>query len=436
MSAPERTPLSRTIGMRPATASTIARQRVHRRDRAVDLAAAVVRHDDPAHPVLDRRERIGRVEDPLQQDRQPRPLAEEREVVPGQRRTRVRLDEAPHRCARETRAEVREPRARVCARLAQERRDRRERDAPARRRLLAERLLQRLDEHRVARVLGDALPAEERQRAEVEVADPPAEHRRVEREDDRGCSRSARPARRGSRRARSTCSSRAGTSAARRPSRWPSPPSGGTPGWRRRTGCPRPQRPSPPRRPHRGAPSRARRSGTARRGSASGVPSTSTAGLARRHVAKHPRDDAPALERRAVLAHRLLGAGAARDVRVALGGHALARRRFEALDRDGHRRIRPACAPDVDLELPLAPDPDGHAGTLTRPRARIAAMSSYPAAKRVLDVSISLVLLVVLSPVFASSSSRWASTCCGARAIAARGSTARRASRAAASSTS
>ena len=43
-----------------------------------------------------------------------------------------------------------------------------------------------------------------------------------------------------------------------------------------------------------------------------------------RDVAEHPRNDPPALERRAVLAHRLLGAGAARDVREALWGHGLA----------------------------------------------------------------------------------------------------------------
>ena len=58
-------------------------------------------------------------------------------------------------------------------------------------------------------------------------------------------------------------------------------------------------------------------------GLGSGVPSTSVARVPARDVAKHPRDDPPALERRAVLAHRLLGAGAARDVGEALGGHGL-----------------------------------------------------------------------------------------------------------------
>ena len=37
-----------------------------------------------------------------------------------------------------------------------------------------------------------------------------------------------------------------------------------------------------------------------------------------------------------------------------------------------------ARAADVDLELPLAPDPDGHGGTLTASRARIGPMTSYP----------------------------------------------------------
>ena len=38
-------------------------------------------------------------------------------------------------------------------------------------------------------------------------------------------------------------------------------------------------------------------------------------------------------------------------------------------------------------------------------------MTSYPTAKRILDKAISLALLVVLSPLFAFSSRRWALTC-------------------------
>ena len=84
-----------------------------------------------------------------------------------------------------------------------------------------------------------------------------------------------------------------------------------------------------------------------------------------RDVAEHPRDDPPALERSPVLAHRLLGAGAARDVGEALRRHGLACCVLEPIDRDGHRRVAATRAADVDLELALAPDTDGHGGTLT-----------------------------------------------------------------------
>ena len=86
-----------------------------------------------------------------------------------------------------------------------------------------------------------------------------------------------------------------------------------------------------------------------------------------RDVAEHPRHDAPPLERRAVLAHRLLGARAARDVGVSLRRHGLSRRLLETLERDRNGRIRAPRAADVDLELSLAPDADGHACTLTAP---------------------------------------------------------------------
>ena len=78
-------------------------------------------------------------------------------------------------------------------------------------------LLDEPAEHRVARVLRDALAARERQVAEVEVARPPAEHRGVEGDDDRARSRPPRPGRRGSRRARRTSTSTAGTSAGASP---------------------------------------------------------------------------------------------------------------------------------------------------------------------------------------------------------------------------
>ena len=80
------------------------RQRVERRDRAVDLAAAVVGDDDAVDPVLDGRPRVVGVEYALEQDGQLRKAAEERQVGPGERRTGVDLEELPHGRARAGRA--------------------------------------------------------------------------------------------------------------------------------------------------------------------------------------------------------------------------------------------------------------------------------------------------------------------------------------------
>ena len=64
-----------------------ARQRVERGDRAVDLAAAVVGDDDAVDAARRRaRARVVGVQDALEDDRQPRLLAQPRQVVPRQRR--------------------------------------------------------------------------------------------------------------------------------------------------------------------------------------------------------------------------------------------------------------------------------------------------------------------------------------------------------------
>ena len=132
-----------------------------------------------------------------------------------------------------------------------------------------------------------------------------------------------------------------------------------------------------------------------------------------RDVAQHARDDPPALEGGAVLADRLLRAGSARDVRVPLRRHRLPRAPLEALVGDGDARVGAACAPDVDLELPLPPDAGrravagrlGHGCTLTAHARESGSVSSepvsYPAPKRVLDKSVAAVLTVLLAPVFA-----------------------------------
>jgi hypothetical protein len=62
------------------------RQRVERPDRAVDLPAAVVGDTMPVDAVLARRARVVGMQDPLEQDRQLRRLAQEPQVVPGHRR--------------------------------------------------------------------------------------------------------------------------------------------------------------------------------------------------------------------------------------------------------------------------------------------------------------------------------------------------------------
>ena len=95
----------------------------------------------------------------------------------------------------------------------------------------------------------------------------------------------------------------------------------------------------------------------------------------RDHLQAHGVATAPALEGRTVLAHRLLGPGAACDVRERLRRHHVLRPMLETLH--GHRdsRADASRAADVDLELAFPSDPDrwatlgGH-GARTRRKAR------------------------------------------------------------------
>ena len=174
------------IGIRPSTAAAIARQRLDRRGRAVDLAAAVVGDDDPVDALVDRAAGVVGVQDALEQDRQLRALAQERQVLPRQRRPRVDAREGLHGGARVARAQARHEAVRVGARELHER-------AQGGRRRLGLLVLAEHDgllgddppEDRVARVLRDPLAAQERQVGDVQVARAPAEHRRVERDHDR-----------------------------------------------------------------------------------------------------------------------------------------------------------------------------------------------------------------------------------------------------------
>ncbi len=87
-----------------------------------------------------------------------------------------------------------------------------------------------------------------------------------------------------------------------------------------------------------------------------------------------------------------------------------------------------ARAADVDLELALAPDPDGHARHPNRVRARIDAHDELPGGEAgARQVGVSLVAARrARRRSSRSSSSRWGSTCSCVRATAGRGSTARR----------
>ena len=68
-------------------------QRVERGDGAVDLSAAVVRDDDAAGPELDGSPGIVRVQDPLDQEREARAMAQRGQVVPAQARVGVDVEE-------------------------------------------------------------------------------------------------------------------------------------------------------------------------------------------------------------------------------------------------------------------------------------------------------------------------------------------------------
>ena len=78
-----------------------------------------------------------------------------------------------------------------------------------------------------------------------------------------------------------------------------------------------------------------------------------------RGAAQHPRHDPAAGEGGAVLAHRVLRAGARRDVRVVVGGHRLLRRLLQAVGVERHARAAPAHPAEVDGRLALASDHGG-----------------------------------------------------------------------------
>jgi len=159
-----------------------AGQRVERADRSVDLAPAVVRDDDPVHARVDRSPRVVGMHDALEHDRQLRPLAQERQVVPREGWARVHLDEALDRLAG---AGGREPLRVVADQLEERSESGRSGSWGGARQPSARILVEQSLEDGVARVLGDPLAAQEGEVCELEVARAPAEGRGVERDDDR-----------------------------------------------------------------------------------------------------------------------------------------------------------------------------------------------------------------------------------------------------------
>ena len=126
-------------------------ERVQGGDRAVDLPAAVVGDDDPVDAVLERDPSVLGREHALDEDRQVGPLAQPREVAPGE-------------------AEVRE---------------RGERHQRRRLQVLLRRRIQPLAEEGVAEELRQPFAAEEGEVAVAEIAVAPAERQRVDRDHDR-----------------------------------------------------------------------------------------------------------------------------------------------------------------------------------------------------------------------------------------------------------
>ena len=175
-----------------------AGQRVQRADRAVDLAAAVVGHDDGVHAGVDGAARVIGVLDALQHDRAVPVVADESEVLPGVVGAGEHRQPAQHR----------------------------------RLQIVLGRLLQPGQEDRIGEVRRQTLAGEEGQVGVVEIARTPAQHPGVE-GDDQG--REVRPPWPGTGSSRTRLrrwASRAGTSGCRR--RWPRRPlrAGATRPWK------------------------------------------------------------------------------------------------------------------------------------------------------------------------------------------------------------
>ena len=290
----------------------------------------MVGDDDAVDAGVERAARVVGVQDALEQDRQLRALAQERQVVPRQLRPREDLGEALHGGAAAPALQVLQERAGIRARELHERAQRLRRGLRRRRLAVGRALRHQAAEHRVARVLRDALPAQEGEEGGLEVARAPADDRRVERQHDRLAA------------ARLGARDEALDEVVRRapvelePARAVAQHLGAllhrdaTPGWRRSSA-------RPVSRAARATATSASRwassstpTGASRNGESSRRPNSSTdaSGCAA------PRSIRGTIrlagEGGAVLAHGVLGAGAGLDVGEGVGGHRLAGRLLAA----------------------------------------------------------------------------------------------------------
>src|SRR5262249_2166834 len=136
---------------------------------AVNLPTAVVRDDDSVDTVLDGTTGIVRVQDSFQKNREPRRLAQERDLIPGQRRPREDVEEESNCGPRAPGPQVLPGRARVCAGQPDKRTERGQGDGTTvglHWLCLVEQPL----EDWVADVLCDPLPEQKRQGGKVEIA--------------------------------------------------------------------------------------------------------------------------------------------------------------------------------------------------------------------------------------------------------------------------
>ena len=322
----------------------------------------MVGDDHPVDALGDRAGGVVGVEDSLEHDRERRALAQERERLPGQRGARVDLGEALYGGASAARSKRRQETIRVRAGQLDQRAQCGQRRAGLRLVGAGRRCVPRdqVPEHRVARVLSDALAVEERQVRALEVARAPAEHRRVERDDDRAAAAALGP-----RREALDERVRAAPVELEPVRRVLEDPGHAL---HRLRGLVREH--------HRGA----RVAGGAGDGAVGlGVrefehadrreqervrqpaPEQLDARVAPLDVAQHSRDDPPVVERRAVGGQRPFVTGARGYVGERLGPHALLRGRFEPARVEWN--VWSPAADAVEIDLCLAPHADHAAGS-------------------------------------------------------------------------